>query len=81
VTRSKALLIVVGNPAVLGLDPLWRRFLNYVYRGGGWTGSSGPTWDPEDEADEEVLAERLGELAAGHVEDQEPDEVGWAADD
>lgn len=48
VTRAQALLIVVGDPNVLGLDPLWRAFLNYVYNHGGWTG---PTigWDPREE--------------------------------
>ncbi|KIO21468.1 hypothetical protein M407DRAFT_44382, partial [Tulasnella calospora MUT 4182] len=37
-TRAKALLVVVGNPLILGLDPLWRKFLNYVHRNGGWKG-------------------------------------------
>jgi len=45
VTRAQALLIVVGNPIVLSLDPLWRAFLNYVHRGGGWRGKAIP-WDP-----------------------------------
>jgi helicase MOV-10 len=51
-TRAQALLIVVGDPAVLGLDPLWRSWLNFVYTRGGWTGSSGPSWDPEAEVRE-----------------------------
>jgi helicase MOV-10 len=45
-------LYVVGDPAVLSLDPLWRSFLNYIHTSGGWTGP-GPTWDtslPVDEA-------------------------------
>ena len=45
VTRAKALLIVVGDPNVLSLDPLWRAFLNYVYLNGGWTGPD-ISWDP-----------------------------------
>lgn len=45
VTRAQALLIVVGNPIVLSLDPLWRAFLNYVHCGGGWRGKAIP-WDP-----------------------------------
>ncbi|KAJ8688671.1 hypothetical protein PTI98_013429 [Pleurotus ostreatus] len=44
VTRSKALLIVVGDPEVLSLDPLWREFLNYVHTHGGWKGAP-PSWD------------------------------------
>jgi helicase MOV-10 len=51
-TRARALLIVVGDPAVLGLDPLWRSWLNFVYLGGGWTGSSGPAWNSAAEVRE-----------------------------
>ncbi|KAJ7669407.1 P-loop containing nucleoside triphosphate hydrolase protein [Mycena polygramma] len=51
VTRAQALLIVVGDPDVLALDPLWRAFLNYVYLGGGWTGGN-IAWDPAQPVDE-----------------------------
>ncbi|KAF8581297.1 P-loop containing nucleoside triphosphate hydrolase protein [Ramaria rubella] len=47
ITRAQALLIVVGDPSVLALDPLWRGFLNHIYLGGGWKGPS-PDWDPND---------------------------------
>lgn len=47
-TRAQALLIVVGNPIVLSLDPLWRSFLNYVHNKGGWRGI-GITWNPEED--------------------------------
>ncbi|KAA1476102.1 P-loop containing nucleoside triphosphate hydrolase protein [Dentipellis sp. KUC8613] len=47
VTRAKALLIVVGDPTVLSLDPLWRAFLNYVHRNKGWTGIP-ISWDPAE---------------------------------
>ncbi|BGP41754.1 Helicase MOV-10 [Rhodotorula kratochvilovae] len=43
-TRAQAGLIVVGNPEVLALDPLWRRFLLYVHDHGGWTGEA---WDAD----------------------------------
>ncbi|CAK5272785.1 unnamed protein product [Mycena citricolor] len=43
VTRAQALLVVVGNPDVLSLDPLWRGFLGYVRDGGGWRGKAMPT--------------------------------------
>jgi helicase MOV-10 len=33
---------------VLGLDPLWRAFLNYVHHNGGWTGPA-ISWNPEEE--------------------------------
>ena len=29
---------------MLSLDPLWRRFLNYIYNEGGWRGDE-PGWD------------------------------------
>ena len=51
VTRAQAMLIIVGDPQVLSLDPLWRAFLNYIYLNGGWTGPD-ITWDPKVEVDE-----------------------------
>ncbi|KAF9527401.1 RNA helicase [Crepidotus variabilis] len=45
VTRAQALLIIIGDPQVLSLDPLWRSFLNYVYLNKGWTGPD-ITWNP-----------------------------------
>ncbi|KAF7971347.1 hypothetical protein HWV62_21363 [Athelia sp. TMB] len=45
VTRAQAMLIVIGDPSVLSLDPLWRSFLNYVHLNGGWRGKF-ITWDP-----------------------------------
>ena len=44
-TRAKALLIIVGDPNVLSLDPLWRSFLTF-HDNGGWTGQSDIPWDP-----------------------------------
>ncbi|KAI0694508.1 RNA helicase [Cytidiella melzeri] len=44
VTRAQALLIIVGDPAVLGLDSLWRSFLNFIHVNGGWKGDE-PHWD------------------------------------
>jgi len=64
VTRAKALLIIVGNPLVLGLDPLWRSYLNSVHIGGGWRGRQIP-WDPSEPVnpdggyDEELRARAL----------------------
>ncbi|KAI0344525.1 P-loop containing nucleoside triphosphate hydrolase protein [Trametopsis cervina] len=50
VTRAQALLIVIGDPTVLSLDPLWREFMNYVHTNGGWTGKR-IDWDPLEEVD------------------------------
>lgn len=49
-TRAQALLIVIGDPDVLGLDPLWRCFLNYVHKSGGWKGRR-ISWDPNEPVD------------------------------
>jgi len=51
ITRAKALLIVIGDPSVLSLDPLWRAFLNYVHTNGGWKGNP-PTWDTRAPVDD-----------------------------
>ena len=63
VTRAKALLIVVGDPATLAMDPLWRRFLALIHRNGGWAGHEIP-WDPEQEIEDGQLEEatRIGIL-------------------
>jgi helicase MOV-10 len=52
VTRAQSLLIVIGDPNVLSLDPLWRSFLNYVHLNGGWTGIPIP-WDSREAVREE----------------------------
>jgi helicase MOV-10 len=57
VTRAKALLIVIGNPSVLSLDPLWRSFLNYIYINDGWTGCA-ISWDPEVAVDQSKTYDR-----------------------
>ncbi|KIO33700.1 hypothetical protein M407DRAFT_229531 [Tulasnella calospora MUT 4182] len=49
-TRAQALLIVIGDPDVLGLDPLWRCFLNYIHNSGGWKGRR-IGWDPKQPVD------------------------------
>ncbi|KAH9477519.1 Putative helicase mov-10-B.1 [Psilocybe cubensis] len=51
ITRAQALLIIIGDPQVLSLDPLWRSFLNYIYLNGGWIGPDIP-WDPNTAVDE-----------------------------
>jgi len=50
ITRAQALVIIVGDPDVLGLDPLWRSFLNYIHLEGGWTGRR-IGWNPRDNVD------------------------------
>lgn len=38
---------------MLSLDPLWRSFLNYIYRNNGWEDPSAITWDPAVPVDED----------------------------
>ena len=45
-----ALLIVIGNPEVLSLDPMWRSFLNYVRKNNGCKGVE-ISWDYNEEVD------------------------------
>ena len=87
VTRAKALLIIVGDPLVLGLDPLWRAYLNSVHAGGGWRGRQIP-WDPlapvnpdggydvdlrlRALGDADVLAQRLCDVADLDTGDDQP---------
>ncbi|XP_037682285.1 helicase MOV-10 isoform X2 [Choloepus didactylus] len=42
VTRAKALLIIVGNPLLLGHDPDWKTFLEFCREKGGYTGCPFP---------------------------------------
>ncbi|GAA5930731.1 hypothetical protein JCM10213_000795 [Rhodosporidiobolus nylandii] len=57
-TRAQSGLIVVGDPDLLVLDPLWRRFLLYVYDNGGWAGQD---WDADAYREEVDPARRARE--------------------
>ncbi|NXL42242.1 SDE3 helicase, partial [Podilymbus podiceps] len=62
ITRAKALLIVVGNPAVLSKDHHWQRFLTYCREEGGYAG-----YPYEDESPaEDGLAADLHALHLGN---------------
>lgn len=50
ITRAQALLVVIGDPVVLSLDPLWRSFVNYISIKGGCTGKR-IDWDPLEDVD------------------------------
>ncbi|KAF5356601.1 hypothetical protein D9758_008284 [Tetrapyrgos nigripes] len=70
VTRAQALLIVIGNPMVLSLDPLWRAFLNYIHNNGGWRGKA-ITWDPKASLDqEEGYDAQMRRKAVGDAEEE-----------
>ncbi|TFK04256.1 putative helicase MOV-10 [Platysternon megacephalum] len=58
ITRAKALLIIVGNPAVLSKDPHWNTFLRYCIAKGGYTGYP----YAEESTEEDALVEELSSL-------------------
>jgi helicase MOV-10 len=62
-------LIVVGDPTVLSLDPVWRRFMNEVASKGGWRGKR-PDWDLEKQVDDvENFIEELRTRNEGFMEE------------
>jgi helicase MOV-10 len=63
------LLIIVGDPQVLSLDPLWRSFLNYIYLNGGWNGPD-IAWDPDAPVSKsERYDKAIREAAQGDMND------------
>jgi hypothetical protein len=62
ITRAQSMLIMVGDPEVLKLDPLWRTFLNYIRLRGGSTGKE-PSWKAKDVVnllDHEIIPRQEG---------------------
>ncbi|PFH45880.1 hypothetical protein AMATHDRAFT_77900 [Amanita thiersii Skay4041] len=68
ITRAQALLIVIGNPVVLSLDPLWRSFLNYIHNNGGWLGAN-IAWDPNEPVETSDYDEKYWQQADIELED------------
>lgn len=68
ITRAQALMIIIGNPTVLSLDPLWRTLLNYIHGGGGWRGKR-IDWDPEESVLPGGYDQQRREQAQGEAED------------
>lgn len=64
-TRAQALLIIIGDPSVLSLDPLWRSFLNYIHRNGGWKGDE-PHWDTSAPVDANTAYDQEAREAGLH---------------
>lgn len=95
VTRAKSLLIIVGDPSVLSLDPLWRSFLNYIHINNGWKGPQ-PGWDTRapvigeggyDQrfretglADMNAFTRRMESLTLSGVDDDDDDDESSDAD-
>ena len=61
------MLIIIGDPVVLSLDPLWKSFINYIHLNGGYKGKK-INWDPvqpvnrDSKFDEERRKSGMSEL-------------------
>ena len=44
ITRAMALLVVVGDPFLLGADPVWNRFIKHCLERDAYVGSDLPPW-------------------------------------
>ena len=59
--------MIVGDPNVLSIDPLWRGFMNYIHAHGGWRGPP-PSWDVTAPVKTEGdYAEEIREAAAADM--------------
>ena len=74
VTRAKSLLVVVGNPKLLHLDPNWRQLIRYAQNKGGYTGIPFKPEDPVTELDLRKLEDRFRNLGLS-----QPDETSASA--
>ncbi|KAJ3819685.1 RNA helicase [Lentinula raphanica] len=68
ITRAQALLIVIGNPMTLSLDPLWRSFLSYIHSHGGWRGKT-ISFDNSEDGNGEEYIQGIRQRATGEAEE------------
>lgn len=61
------MLIIIGDPTVISLDPLWRTFLNHIYNNKAWKGDP-PTWNTKAKVrlmggyDQQVVEETVNDM-------------------
>ncbi|KDQ06708.1 hypothetical protein BOTBODRAFT_244447 [Botryobasidium botryosum FD-172 SS1] len=89
-TRAQALLIVVGDPTVLALDSMWRKFMKYVLDSGGWRGvmpdDFGPgeglrsAHDPDHRRVEDHIRQMIEQASGGGDIADDVERVELAAD-
>jgi len=77
ITRSQALLIVVGNPHILAQDKEWRQLLEHARSLGCYTGCAYP-----EQTEEEVtsLKNRFAKLMMDQIDIERVEEMGWSPD-
>ena len=73
VTRAQSLLVVIGDPYVLALDALWKEFINFVHRNGGFK-----VWRQLKKDKIKTMASRVsgGKYSKGRSEEQQLEERG-----
>ena len=66
ITRAQAMLVVIGDPEVLGKYEHWRTFLKYVKLRKGWTGKM-YDWESEEDVPRPGydLIPRKGDIVCG----------------
>jgi hypothetical protein len=62
ITRAQALLVVVGNPSVLTLDPHWRELIRLAVAKGAYRGVALPPETPDEEASSADLVREVERL-------------------
>lgn len=82
ITRAKALLIVIGNPHILGQDPDWRALITYAQDNGGYKGIA---YDRQTDQEIDSLVSRLSSVMIHDAaEDVSPqtlyEEPAWMGD-
>ena len=81
ITRAKALVIVIGNPAVLATDPSWGKLLWYCADHRSYKGVALPTrphptgTEQDDNNDEDALSNMLQQLHLQSTANEEQDEL------
>ena len=81
ITRAKALMIIIGNPHILGQDPDWRAMIEYTQENGGFTGAP---YSIQRNADLDRLEQGMQRLLLEDSAELSPvtqyEEPAWRAD-
>jgi len=76
ITRAQALLIVIGDPFVLQVDPQWGEFLRYCVENGGYTGCKLPRQNGKEHDEDDQISAIISKLASLEVNDEDEQREG-----